>query len=62
MDDNPIHKFMEDFRGQFGQVCVLFHNGKEAFHIHTFLFFLLKLVLNDIRLGLQGPLFVLIAL
>ena len=53
---------MEDFRGQLGQVCVLLHNGKEAFHIHAFLFFLLKLVLNDIRLGLQGPLLVLIAL
>lgn len=59
MDDNPVHKFMEDFRCQFGQVCVLLHSVKEAFHIHAFLFFLPKLILNDIRLGLQGTLFVL---
>ena len=60
MDDNPIHKFMEDFRGQLGQVCVLLHNGEKAFHIDAFLFFLLKLILNDICLGLQGTLLVLI--
>lgn len=61
MDDNPVHKFMEDFRCRFGQVCVLLHSVKEAFHIHAFLFFLPKLILNDIRLGLQGTLFVLMS-
>lgn len=52
----------EDFRCQLGQVRILLYNGKEAFYIHAFLFFLLELALDFIRLGLQGMLFVLVAL
>ena len=54
MNNNLVNKLPEDFRRQFGQVRVLLHNGKEAFYIHAFLFFLLELALDFIRLGLQG--------
>ena len=54
MNNNLVNKLPEDFRCQFGQVRVLLRNGKEAFYIHAFLFFLLELALDFIRLNLQG--------
>ena len=62
MNNNLVNKLPEDFRCQLGQVRILLYNGKEAFYIHAFLFFLLELALDFIRLGLQGMLFVLVAL
>lgn len=52
MDDNLVNKLPEDFRRQLGQFCVFLYDGKKALHVNTFLFFLLKLILNGIRLGL----------
>ena len=52
MNNNLVNKLPEDFWRQFGQVRVFLNNGKEAFYIHAFLFFLLELALDFIRLSL----------